>query len=567
MTSTRTRSGLAVCSTLLALVWSLGFTPAAWSGLGPTPTETPTPTATETETPTPTPTDTETPTPTPTETETATPTATETETPTPTATETETPTSTAATPTPTETATATATETETPTPTATETETPTPTISPTATPVVATVTPTPEPLNHFLCYEAHEKAINRPGVQLKDQFDINSSSTVTVKKAKRLCAPANKADEDPTAPTDPAHLSAYTIHQTSPKFRRIGPIPVAPDNPILFPMTVTLTRPSRLLVPTSKAIGTTVPAPLAAPIDHYKCYRVKGATTRLSGVSVDTQFGPVTVDIKKPLELCTPVNKNGEGVVDDVHHLLCYQVRTVAQSPLTVSTNNQFEQKTFDLFGIRELCVPAFKFPGFCGDGQVNAPGEQCDGSPAPQCASGLCANDCTCVAPQPTATATPTRTPTPTATVTPTPEPTPFCGNNVVEGNEECDGTATGTDCDGECDTDCTCPTGPPCGDSFPACQGDCPAGESCTHGATACTCETAPGTACGGTFPSCNGDCPSGEACAFETQVLSQCGCVPVGATPCANSSQPACGGQCSAGSTCIDSGTFGCACLPGN
>src|SRR5262249_51811369 len=150
----------------------------------------------------------------------------------------------------------------------------------------------------------------------------------------------------------PSHLSAYTIHQTAPQFERIGPIPVAPDNPILFPMTVTLTRPSRLLVPTAKAIGSTVPNALAAPIDHYKCYRVKGATTRLTNVSVETQFGPVTVDIKKPLELCTPVDKNGEGIVDDVHHLLCYQVRAVSQSPTQVSTTNQFEKKTFDLFGV-----------------------------------------------------------------------------------------------------------------------------------------------------------------------------------------------------------------------
>ena len=53
------------------------------------------------------------------------------------------------------------------------------------------------------------------------------------------------------------------------------------------------------------------------------------------------------------------------------------------------------------------------------------------------------------------TQTATPiptiTRTPTPTRSRTPTPTPTstPFCGNNVVEGDEECDGTdLDGQDC-----------------------------------------------------------------------------------------------------------------------
>jgi hypothetical protein len=345
---------------------------------------------------------------------------------------------------------------------------------------------------------------------------------------------------------------------------------VAPDNPIFPPLSVDLVRPDRLLVPAAKNVGTQFPPALAAPIDHYKCYRVRGARTRLSGITVQTQFdGPVTVDVKRPLHLCTPVDKNGEGIIDSVHHLMCYQVRTRPQAKRMVSTTNQFEQDTFDIFGIRELCVPAFKFPGSCGDGIVNAPGEACDGSPAPQCASGLCATDCTCVpGPAATATVTPSPTPTPTATATPTPtaEPTPVCGNDVVEGSEECDGAATGTACDGLCDTDCTCATGLACGDTFPACQGDCPAGQACTHGATACTCATAPTTACGGTFSACNGTCPPGLTCAFETQVTSQCGCVPVDATPCANSGQPTCGGECSAGSTCIDSATFGCACIPG-
>jgi hypothetical protein len=48
--------------------------------------------------------------------------------------------------------------------------------------------------------------------------------------------------------------------------------------------------------------------------------------------------------------------------------------------------------------------------------------------------------------------------TTTPRATTTPTPRPTPFCGNNVIEGNEECDGTAN-TPCGGlPCGTNCRC-------------------------------------------------------------------------------------------------------------
>ena len=134
----------------------------------------------------------------------------------------------------------------------------------------------------------------------------------------------------------------------------------------MFPtLVVDLVRPDRLLVPASKNVGTQLPLPLAAPIDHYKCYRVKGARARIPGVSLKTQFEPnnaVIVDVKRPLHLCTPVDKNGEGIIDPVRHLMCYQVRGQPQTPRTVSTSNQFEQDSFDIFGLP--AGPAFKFPG-----------------------------------------------------------------------------------------------------------------------------------------------------------------------------------------------------------
>jgi hypothetical protein len=269
-------------------------------------------------------------------------------------------------------------------------------VTQTPSPGAATATPTPEPLNHFLCYESHQPPLDRAGVALVDQF---GARTVSVRRAKRLCAPADKNGDDPTAPVDLAHLTAYTIHQTSSGFERRRNVPVTPDNAIFAPLLVDLVRPDRLLVPASKLVGVGEPDPLAAPIDHYECYRVKGARQRLRGVNLTTQFGPITVDVKRPLHLCTPVMKNDEAnLVDPVRHLMCYQVRAVPQSPLTVSTNNQFEQSTFQIFGIRELCVPAFKYPGTCGDGTVNNIGEECDPpGPSATCASGTCTPQCTC--------------------------------------------------------------------------------------------------------------------------------------------------------------------------
>ena len=84
---------------------------------------------------------------------------------------------------------------------------PTPTITP---------TPTPIPLNHFQCFETHRKSLNLAGVSVEDQF---GPSTITVKRNKRICAPADKNGEDPTAVTDHGHLVFYTIKQTAPKAR------------------------------------------------------------------------------------------------------------------------------------------------------------------------------------------------------------------------------------------------------------------------------------------------------------------------------------------------------------
>jgi cysteine-rich repeat protein len=93
-----------------------------------------------------------------------------------------------------------------------------------------------------------------------------------------------------------------------------------------------------------------------------------------------------------------------------------------------VFINNQFGQSTMQTFRTRELCVPSFVNPGSCGDGSVNAPGEQCD-PPHDSACSGVCNVDCTC----------------------------PVCGNGLTEGGEQCDdGNAIEGDA---CDSNCTLP------------------------------------------------------------------------------------------------------------
>ncbi len=233
--------------------------------------------------------------------------------------------------------------------------TPTPTVTPTPPPnPTPTATETPA-LDHFACFEIHRLPLNSTRV-LTDQF---GTSTVTIKKAKRLCAPADKNGEDPTAPSDPAHLTSYTIKQTDPPFARVGNVRVANQ---FGTLTVDVIKPDRLLVPTAKSLTATPPA-LANPIDHFKCYKVKSTGGfSLAGVNLVTQFGGITVDIIRPLHLCVPVNKNNEdpGAPNHNQHLMCYKVRGPRpQVPDQVFTNNQFGTDNFAVFGPRELCVPS----------------------------------------------------------------------------------------------------------------------------------------------------------------------------------------------------------------
>ena len=133
---------------------------------------------------------------------------------------------------------------------------------------------------------------------------------------------------------------------------------------------------SHLLVPTVKSVTgpTPVPTPGAFTVDHFECYKV-GITSGtpkfvpVLGVTVADQFGPMTVDVKKPKYLCTPVDKNGEdpSAPSHVNHLMCYQVKQVDPVPFMkiVGTfvNNQFGPETLDVKKPALLCVPALKNP------------------------------------------------------------------------------------------------------------------------------------------------------------------------------------------------------------
>lgn len=204
----------------------------------------------------------------------------------------------------------------------------------------------------YQCYEIHRPVMNLRDVSLVDPI---GASTVMIKRAKRICAPADVDGQDPSAPLEPGHLTYYTLRQTSP-FSSARAV-VTND---LGTATVTVLKPDRLLVPTAKSLVSTPGAPPAG-LDHFKCYRLVTAKTRASGLAITDQFGSIVVDVKKPLHLCLAASKNGEPVPSPEKSLLCYQVRgrRPATAPSTVFTSNQFGPDQFGFFGPRDLCLPS----------------------------------------------------------------------------------------------------------------------------------------------------------------------------------------------------------------
>ncbi len=204
----------------------------------------------------------------------------------------------------------------------------------------------------YQCYEIHRSTFNEAGVSVVDAV---GASMVTVKRAKRICAPADVDGQDPTAPLDPGHLTFYTLRQTTP----FASAKATVTNEF-GTTTVKLTKPDRLLIATAKSL-TAIPAPLATPIDHFKCYRLSSARTRADGLAVTDQFGSIDVSIKKPLHVCLPAAVNGEPIPAPTLSLTCYLVRGTrpAAPPPIIYTQNLFGPDQYGFFGPRDLCVPS----------------------------------------------------------------------------------------------------------------------------------------------------------------------------------------------------------------
>jgi hypothetical protein len=84
-------------------------------------------------------------------------------------------------------------------------------------------------------------------------------------------------------------------------------------------------------------------------LDHYLCYNAKTTRgtppfVRPAPVTLKDQFEEVTAEVLKPVSLCTPVDKNAEGIVDAATHLEGYQIRQPkGAKPGNLEVQNQFQ--------------------------------------------------------------------------------------------------------------------------------------------------------------------------------------------------------------------------------
>jgi hypothetical protein len=240
--------------------------------------------------------------------------------------------------------------------------TPLPTTTTTTTTTTTSSTTTTTLPDHFQCYEIKPKAFATvTGVSVQDQF---GQHTETVRFAHRLCAPANKNGEDPSAPSHPDHLQGHIVSGPNVK---VANLTVANQ---FGTIQLDIVKPDILMVPTLKSLNPlALPPTLTNPtVDHFQCYKAKRSQgspkfQKILGVKVQDQFGTAMLDLLKPIRLCAPANKRNEDPTAPQHpfHLLCYKTKNSAFGMEQTFTNDQFGPAQPLLIHRRELCVPSTK--------------------------------------------------------------------------------------------------------------------------------------------------------------------------------------------------------------
>ncbi len=222
-------------------------------------------------------------------------------------------------------------------------------------------------ITRFCKAKAFPKGVH---VSLVDQFENKQFDVRSV--TSDLCFPADTINEGVLDPN--TYLQSYKIQVSldPPQPPPVPPVTVRLTNrfrPQGDLVVVDASKPSRLLVPTAESLVGPVGLPAQNNVDRYRCYQVQVSDTTkfipIRGVSVDDQLTtpPKVYDLRAPARLCTPVDKDGEGIKNDSANLLCYRASPekalcVAESPRHMGRNCKTEEDCGGVTTQTNFCLP-----------------------------------------------------------------------------------------------------------------------------------------------------------------------------------------------------------------
>lgn len=235
----------------------------------------------------------------------------------------------------------------------------------------------------FLCYKSRlpkgaPKFVGTT-VSISDELETRP---VNVKRPRVLCVPADVGG----GVSDPdTKLLGYRVKRPRGSARYPGEKHVQVLNDLGELYVDAKPRPKLLLVPTATdpASDPIAPDPGAHALDHYRCHKAKTSKNAMpfpKGQQIAVAglpSGPDLFDVKKPYQLCEPVDALGLPIKNAAGHLMCYRIKRAKGEPKSerifgLHVNNEFDPATIDTKREFTICLPSVaigscnEFPELC---------------------------------------------------------------------------------------------------------------------------------------------------------------------------------------------------------
>jgi hypothetical protein len=207
-------------------------------------------------------------------------------------------------------------------------------------------------IDRFKCYRARGLTpFARRTVALADELE--SKSTVVV-RPESIC---NPVDADGMGIVDPtAHVACYRIRDAAGQARFARRSVSEADE--LGARTLDLTRAQSLCVP-----STVDGVASELRLDDFKCYRATRPRPPFvrTTVSLADLFESKSATLMRPDTVCTPVDRDGGGILDSASRLTCYRLteRPRFAGQTVAVANDLGNAQTLRAGGAISLCVPS----------------------------------------------------------------------------------------------------------------------------------------------------------------------------------------------------------------